>query len=199
MITNWVKSVSSVQRLQLCLVVLGLIWAVFYAMVWQPTTNEIESLRANVMYLEQEIERRKSHISELDKTIPSDVRQQTMQEVLVASSGQIIRPRKDVMEIAESFGLPLTFWMPDRRENGSGDLEGQLLAMRGRIEGGYHRIAECLATILQLPWVAEVNHIRLSVSNEGRKGEFVLAANFQLLGLVPVPLHNSSQVIQNQL
>ncbi|GJL50289.1 MAG: hypothetical protein NPIRA01_15160 [Nitrospirales bacterium] len=199
MMTNCFNAVPPAQRLMLCLVVIGFIWAGFYAMVWQPTTNEIEALHANVMYLEQEIERRKGHVSELDKKTSIDVSPEMMLGKVVSSNGQILRPRKDVMEITESFGLSLTFWMPDRRERGSENFEEQPLAMRGRVEGGYHRIAESLATILQLPWVVELNHIRLHVLREEGRGEPVLSADFQLQGLAPVPLQDSSQVIGNQL
>ncbi|GJL64331.1 MAG: hypothetical protein NPIRA04_29850 [Nitrospirales bacterium] len=183
----------------MCLVVIGFIWAGFYAIVWQPTTNEIEALQASVTYLEQEIERRKDRVSKFDGKIPTDVRRQMIPEMVVSSSGQIMRPRKDVMEIAESFGLPLTFWKPDSRENGSENFKGEPLAMRGRVEGGYHRIAESFATILQLPWVVELNHIRLHVLSEEKRGEPVLSADFQLQGLAPVPLQDLSHVSGNQL
>ncbi len=182
----------------LCIVAVGFIWAVFYALVWQPTTNEIEALEANVRYLEQAVERQKEKVAELDTNRQKGVSSQALQEVIMSSRIQTVRPRKEVMEIAERFGLPLVFWMPNSRGNGS-DSEGRFLSMRGRFEGGYHRIAQCFAAILELPWVVDVDHIRLRMLNDVSRGEDVLTADFQLLSLVPSPLLGSSHNTQNHM
>ncbi|GJL56559.1 MAG: hypothetical protein NPIRA02_36910 [Nitrospirales bacterium] len=198
MISNCLNTVPSGQRLMVCLVAIGVIWAGFYALVWQPTTNEIEALDTNIRYLEDAIVRQKAKAAHVDTHRQHGVGRQNLQDVILYPPVQPVRPRKDVMEIATRFGLPLTFWMPERRDSGL-PAEGQHVSMRGRIEGGYHRIAQCLASILELPWVIGINELRLRTSGDAQNGEGMVMADFQLLSVGSAPPSRSTTIIQNHM
>ncbi len=187
MMINWLRTVPYTQRLILLIVVVGLIWAGFYAIVWQPTTNEIETLTVKVQHLQQEIERQKvsaAELAKLESKLQNRMSQRPFPAAFVALGSEPFRHRKEVMDIAGEHKVSLTFWQTGKIEKSHEEEGVRTVHIRGRLEGGYHQIAQCLTRVLQLPWAIKVNQLRLRVSNDMSKGESLLSADFQLVSLV---------------
>ncbi|MCA9473561.1 MAG: hypothetical protein MRJ96_02715 [Nitrospirales bacterium] len=185
MITQWLTTIPLRQRITLLLVMIGLIFSGFYAMVWDPTSQEMEALLVSNAYLAQEIERQKERRADLvsfeEKAPHERIPSPTVQEAMAVTGLDPGLLRREVQTILRQHGLLLAMWQPTFT-----DLSNSMnhtVRVQGRIEGHYHEIAKGFEAILKMPWVLEVDQLRLSITND--RG--ILSTDFQLVGLVSTP------------
>ncbi len=183
MVFHWLQTVPFSQRITLLVVIVGLIASGFYSMVWYPRTNEIEMLEQTIIQTQQEIDLQVKKTSEflrqdvqVQKIGVGEVSRRTIETAVLSP----LLFREDVTKIAEHFELSLTRWQPIQTEsNEKSPIDG--FQIYGRFEGGYHQIAQSLAMILQLPWVLEIQHLRLIVADTVSNAQPTLVCNFQLI------------------
>ena len=188
MILRWFKSVTFSQRDLLLIVVVGLIGAGFFSLVWEPTTDEISILKKSIDSVQQEIDLQSRRGGEFSDDNGSRKDMETSgpsQEALVISMVQPLQFRQDVIKVLNGYGLQLSLWNPGREPYS--ETNRSRLPIQGRVEGGYHKIAQGLAAMLQLPWVLEINHLRVSLLQNVAGEKSSLVADFQLVGLSVPP------------
>ncbi|MGB0910863.1 MAG: hypothetical protein ACPGYT_10890 [Nitrospirales bacterium] len=183
MVYHWLHTVFSSQRILLLVVLVGLIAAGFYTLVWHPTTDKIQMLEKNILEIQQEINVHKTHRSEFQQT---DARIQKVEAIEFSHhkmESSVIRPhvfRDDVMKVVDRYGVLLTLWEPSRRASKE-ESPIEKARIHGRFEGDYHQIAQSFAMILQLPWVREIKQIRIHMVDLIANEEKLLVTDFQLI------------------
>ena len=198
MVFHWLHTVPSSQRIILLVVIVGLISAGFYTLVWHPTTDGIQMLEQNILEIQQEINLQVKRQSELQQTDTKIQNVEAMGFSRNAIESFVIRPhlfRDDVMKAADRYGVPLTLWEP-RRVASKEENQIEKAQIRGRIEGGYHQIAQSFAMILQLPWVQEIKQIRLHMEDLIAKEGQLLVADFQLVSFSDSYVAEKLHIIQ---
>ena len=199
-IIHWLDSVPFSQRMTLLVVSFGLIVSGFYAIIWSPTTDEIEILKLKNLEIQQEIHLQATQPVELSgmDAGSQDIEESGLSEYTLGAL--MVSPRlfrEEVRIAIDRYGSSLIFWQPDRRELNEPNTISQRF-INGRLEGDYHQIAQSLGAILQLPWVLEIVHVRLKrVEGAGEKLP-VLVADFQLRCFAISQLQESTHEIMNQ-
>ena len=188
MVLRWPKSVPFSQRITLFVVLLGLIWAGFYSFVWQPKTDEISMLERNIESIQHEIDvevRRSEKVSNVIGSMKHYGSLNHAQEAQVISAVQPQQFRQEVINVINQYGLHLSLWNPGREPSPGAD--ENRLPIQGRLEGGYHQIAQGFAALLQLPWVLEINDMRLKPTHTMANERSSLVADFHLVGFSASP------------
>ena len=188
MILRWFNSVPFSQRLTILVVLIGLTGAGFYFLVWQPWTDEISMLKKNIESIQKEIDaevRRKGNVSDVIVSMKDNETLDYPHEALAISAVQPQQYRQEVINVVNRYGLHLSLWNPGR-EPSPGTNENRL-PIQGRFEGGYHQIAQGFAALLQLPWVLEINAVRLRLSPHIDYERSSLVADFHLVSFSVSP------------
>ena len=181
-IIHWLDSVPFSQRMTLLVVSFGLIVSGFYAIIWSPTTDEIEILKVKILEIQQETILQAKHSVDFSD-IDSGNEDIEVSGLSTSTRGALMVPphlfREEVRATTDRYGASIIFWQPDRRKLSEANTIRQFL-INGRLEGDYHQIVQSLSAILQLPWVLEIVHVRLKRVEEVGGENSVLVADFQL-------------------
>ncbi len=152
----------------------------FFFLVYSPKDNEVTTLNARIIKLDEEIVSSEENIKRLDALIAENTLLKERLSILkqqLPEEKEVSVLLKQISELGLRSGLEILLWKPEEKKTSP---EGLYVEIPVKVEvlTGYHRLGVFFSHISRLPRLVNITDIKLVKKKGGQEKEGFINADF---------------------